>query len=110
MPFKSEKIKLTELNDRRRKLTDDQIAEIKRIRETTGAGWRTIAKQFGVSKQTVRFHCDDAFKSKRHEYNARMWKTHNYGKEYRARTMREHRRYKQKLFVEGKLGELNNHD
>ena len=104
MPYKSENIKLTNLNDRRRKLTDEQIAEAKKIRETTGAGWRTIAKQFGVSKESIKRWCDDAARQRHHEYNARKWRTYKYSKEERARVMREHRRYKQKLFIEGKIG------
>lgn len=55
---KAETLKFIGLQDRRRKLTDDQRAEILKIRQETGAGYRTIAKQFNVSRSLVRIICD----------------------------------------------------
>ena len=103
MPYKCESINLTGLSDRRRKLTDEQIMQAKLIRETTGAGWRTIAKQFGVSKTSVQRWCDDTYRQRVHDYNSRTWKNHQVKGEEWAKVMREHRRYKQKLYIEGRL-------
>lgn len=107
MPYKCESIKLTGLNDRRRKLTDEQIAQAKLIRENTGAGWRTIAKQFGVSKGSIQRWCDDRKRQQIHDYNARTWKNHQQKGEEWNETMREHRRYKQKLYVDGKISSVD---
>ena len=46
MPYKSEKLKLNETQDRRRKLTDEQKEEIKRIYKSGVCGQRPLAKQF----------------------------------------------------------------
>lgn len=54
MPYKSEKIKLNGLQDRRRKLTDDQKEQIKRIYATGVCGTRPLAKEFGVSRSTIQ--------------------------------------------------------
>ena len=53
MPYKAEKIKLSETQDRRRKLTEKQKEEIKAIYATGVCGTRPLAKKFGVSKSTV---------------------------------------------------------
>ena len=42
-------IRYVGLQDRRRKLTDEQRAEIIRLHDEKGLGCRTIAKMFGVS-------------------------------------------------------------
>lgn len=51
------------LNDRRyrigeshhrAKLTDEQVDEMRELHEEQGIGYRTLAKQFNVSKRTVR--------------------------------------------------------
>lgn len=54
MPYKSEKIKLPPEKDRRRKLTDDQKEQIKSIYAEGSVGTRSLAKQFGVSRKTIR--------------------------------------------------------
>ena len=53
MPYKSEKIKLNELQDRRRKLTSNQRKEIKKLYETGLYSLNDLAKRFGCSKKTV---------------------------------------------------------
>ena len=54
MPYKSEKLRLTETQDRRRKLTNDQKEEIKRIYKSGVCGTRPLAKKFGVSRKTIQ--------------------------------------------------------
>ena len=54
MPYKSEKIKLSETQDRRRKLTEKQKEEIRAIYATGVCGARPLAKQFGVSRKTIQ--------------------------------------------------------
>lgn len=62
MPYKSENLKLSETQDRRRKLTDDQKEEIKRIYESGVCGTRPLAKQFGVSRSTIQVIVNPAIK------------------------------------------------
>lgn len=69
MPYKSEKIKLQGTQDRRRKLTDEQRIEIKRIYETGVCGTRPLAKQFGVSKRTIQLIVSPQCKETVQQYN-----------------------------------------
>ena len=54
MPYKAEKIKLSETQDRRRKLTEKQKEEIRAIYATGVCGARPLAKKFGVSRSTIQ--------------------------------------------------------
>lgn len=54
MPYKSSKIKLQGLQDRRRKLTDEQKEEIKELYATGNIGQRPLAEQFGVSRSLIQ--------------------------------------------------------
>lgn len=38
----------------RAKLTDEQVDQMRELHEEQGVGYRTLAKQFNVSKRTVR--------------------------------------------------------
>lgn len=103
MPYCCEKIKLVDLQDRRRKLTESQINQIKTIRETTNASYRSIAKQFGVSKTLINGICNEEFKRKRSEYNKLHWKEHQKKGEDWNRVMRDHRHHKYALYINGDL-------
>lgn len=107
MPYKSEKIKLAPEQDRRRKLTDEQKREIKRIYESGVCGTRPLAKQFGVSRRTIQFIVDEAKKQRCAEQFKQRRKDGRYKptKEEWAATVREHRQYKQKLYLKGELKE-----
>lgn len=103
MPYKSEKLKLNELQDRRRKLTDEQREEIKRIYQSSVCGTRPLAKQFGVSRSTIQVIVNPAIKQRHHDRMAKHWRDYKTSKEEWAETMREHRRYKQELYLKGEL-------
>ena len=101
MPFKSEKINIANSeHDRRCKLTDVQKDQIIALRGTISQ--RKCAEKFGVSRRTVQFlwwpEKLQANKQRRQERGG--WKQY-YNKTNWARTMREHRRYKQDLHLEG---------
>lgn len=51
MPYKSQKIKLKGLQDRRKKLTDEQREEIKSLYGTGCYSLNGLAKRFEVSKK-----------------------------------------------------------
>lgn len=103
MPYKSEKLKLPPEKDRRRKLTDDQKEEIKRIYATGVCGMRPLAKQFGVSRTTIQIIVNperaEAIKQRCKEH----WRDYRPSKEEWAETVKEHRRYKQELYKKGEL-------
>jgi DNA invertase Pin-like site-specific DNA recombinase len=103
MPYKSEKLKLPPNKDRRRKLTDDQKEQIRGIYATGICGMRPLAKQFGVSRTTIQIIVNpkraEAVKQRTKEH----WRDYRPSKEKWAETMREHRHYKQGLFLKGEL-------
>ena len=107
MPYKSEKLKLSETQDRRRKLTDDQKEEIKRIYESGVCGTRPLAKQFGVSRSTIQVIVNPAIKQRHHDRTAKHWSDYRPSKEEWAETMKEHRHYKQELYLKGELKNEN---
>ena len=103
MPYKSEKLKLSETQDRRRKLTDDQKEEIKRIYAEGKCGTRPLAKQFNVSRKTIQLIVNPEMKQRQHDYVANNWRKYRPTKEEWAETMKEHRHYKQELYLKGEL-------
>ena len=103
MPYKSTKIKLSETQDRRRKLTDEQKEEIKRIYAEGKCGTRPLAKQFGVSRTTIQVIVNPAIKQRHHDRMVKHWRDYRRSKEEWAETMREHRHYKQELYLKGEL-------
>lgn len=103
MPYKSEKIRLNETQDRRRKLTEEQKEEIRRIYAKGTCGTRLLAKQFGVSRSTIQTIVNPEIAKRNHEYVAKHWRDHRPSKEEWATTMRKHRRYKHELYLKGEL-------
>lgn len=105
MPYKSEKIKLSKEQDRRVKLSDEQKEEI-RAKYTTGLySQRGLAIEYNVSRRLISFILDEE-KAKRAAEQLKARRAdgrYKPSKEQWAETMREHRRYKQKLYIDGKL-------
>lgn len=105
MPYKSEKIKLSREQDRRIKLTDEQRMEIKDKYATGFYSQRKLAAEYHVSRRLVSFIIDKEKAKKAAEQLRERRADGRYkpSKEEWAATIREHRQYKQKLYVEGKL-------
>lgn len=110
MPYKSAKIKLDQSQDRRRKLTEEQKEEIRRIYKTGVCGTRPLAKQFGVSRSTIQVIVNPSIAARHKKYTKEHWRDYKPSKEEWATTIREHRRYKQGLYLEGKLNTTNKED
>ena len=104
MPYTHEvnHIKLVGLQDRRRKLTDEQKAEIIRLRDE---GWsmRKLAKKFDVSAQSILFIVNPESKAKNDKYIKDNWRKFKKPKEKNAEAVRKTRLYKQELFLNGEL-------
>lgn len=103
MPYKSEKIRLTEKQDRRRKLTSEQRAEIVELYSTGLHSSRSLAKQFGVSKSLILIIVNPKRRAAVHDYVKTHWRDYATHGEERAAIVREHRHYKQELYKKGKL-------
>ena len=103
MPFKSEKIKLPQEYDRRRKLTDEQKDEIKHKYSTGLYSLNNLATEYKVSKKTILLIVNPESKRKNDERIKDHWKDYQPTTEERNKIMNEHRQYKQKLYKDGKI-------
>lgn len=105
MPYKSEKIKLSESQDRRRKLRNEQKEKIKKLYETGTYSLNQLAKKFGVSKKTILLTVNPNSADKAKQYKKENWKNWQRKGEERNKEVREYRHYKQSLYLQGKLKE-----
>ena len=107
MPYKSEKIKLSREQDRRIKLSPTQREEIKEKYATGLYSQRALAREYNVSRRLISFIIDDEKYQKTKEQFKKRRADGRYKptKEEWAKTQKEHRQYKQKLYVDGKLTE-----
>lgn len=103
MPYISEKIRLQGLQDRRRKLTDGQKEKIKELYATNIWSLSKLGAAFGVSKKTVLLLVNPNSAEKAKEYRKENWKEFQPTKEQHTKAIREHRRYKQSLYLSGQL-------
>ena len=94
--------KLVGLQDRRRKLTDEQKAEIIRV-HNEGLSLRKLAKKFEVSLHTIRCVVDPEYKAKHYKYCRDNWRRFQHTKEYRTEAMKKTRHYRRELFLKGEL-------
>ena len=109
MPYKSEKIKLSKEQDRRIKLSDEQKEEIRAKFATGHYSQRGLAIEYNVSRRLISFVLDDE-KAKRAAEQLKERRAdgrYKPSKEQWAATMRNHRQYKQQLYMEGKLTDDN---
>lgn len=103
MPYKSEKIKLQGLQDRRKKLTDEQREEIKELYGTGFYSLNDLAKKFNVSKKSILLIVNEESAANAKQYRKEHWKEwQRKGKEHNE-AIKKARKYKHKLYVDGKL-------
>ena len=105
MPYKSEKIKLKGLQDRRKKLTDKQREEIKDLYGTGLYSLNNLAKQFNVSKKTILLIVNKDSEEKAKQYRKEHWKEWQRTGEEWNETVKKYRRHKQELYLKGELKE-----
>ncbi len=105
MPYKSQKIVIAGTkNDRRIKLTEEDKELIKWLNEEEKISQRKLAIQFKVSKRLIQFVLNpqkliDNKKKRAERGGSKIY----YDKDYHTESIREHRQYKQKLFLENKI-------
>lgn len=106
MPYKAEKIKICGTQyDRRRKLSEDQKEYIRRLREEEHLSQRKLAAMFGVSRRLITFIISPEKEAQNRDsfIKRKAEGRYKYSKEEWAQTIREHRQYKHKLHIEGKI-------
>lgn len=102
MPYLSEKLVKLQgtMLDRRRKLTDEQKDEISSLKGVLSA--RKCAEKYNVSKRTIQFIWDpDKLKESLKRRKERGGSSIYYDRESHNESIRNMRRYKQKLFLGG---------
>lgn len=103
MPFKSEKIHIHGTQyDRRKKLNEEEKEEVRRLYPQIQSQ-RKLAEMFGVSRRLITFILDPVkeIDNKRRQKEKKVTGYVRYSKQQWAATMRDHRRYKQNLYVNG---------
>ena len=103
MPYKSEKIKLSETQDRRKRLTDKQREQIKVLYGTGHYSLNDLAKQFNVSKKTILLIVNKDSAENAKLYRKEHWREWQRKGEEHNKAIMNTRKYKQKLYKEGKL-------
>jgi predicted DNA-binding protein YlxM (UPF0122 family) len=105
MPYKSEKIKLTEAQDRRRRLTSEQRKEIKDLYGTGCYSLNGLAKKYNVSKKTILLIVNKESAERAKQYRKEHWMDFKSTKEEHREAIRKTRHYKQELYLKGELKE-----
>lgn len=105
VPYKSDKIKLAGLQDRRRKLTDEQRTEIKDLYGTGLYSLNDLAKRFGVSKKSVLLIVNKDSATKARQYRKDHWKDWQRTGEEWNDIVKKTRAYKHELYKNGEMKE-----
>lgn len=103
MPYKSEKIKLKGLQDRRKRLTDEQRERIKELYGTGLYSLNDLAKKYSVSKKTILLIVNKDSAEKAKQYRKEHWKDWQRKGEEHNKAIANTRKYKQSLYKSGKL-------
>lgn len=103
MPYKSEKIKLKGLQDRRKKLADKQRETIRELYGTGLYSLNDLAKKYNVSKKTILLIVNKNSAEKAKQYRKEHWKDWQRNTEERNKAIMNTRKYKQELYKSGKL-------
>ena len=101
MPYKSEKIKIAGTkHDRRIKLTEQDKIDIRK----SNLSQRKLAAMYNVSRRLIQFVLSpEKLKDNIKRRNENGGSKKYYVKEKHKDYMKNHRRYKQKLYIDGQL-------
>ncbi len=105
MPYKSEKIPLKGLQDRRKKLTDSQREKIKELYSTGLYSLNGLAKEFNVSKKTILLIVNEESAERAKQYRKDHWKEWQRHGEEHNKAIANTRKYKHSLMLKGELKE-----
>lgn len=105
MPYKSEKIKLKGLQDRRKRLTDEQRKEIKKLYGMGFYSLNDLAKRFNVSKKSILLIVNKDSAERAKQYRKEHWKDWQRKGEEHNKSINKTRKYKHELYKRGELKE-----
>lgn len=105
MPYKAEKIKLKGLQDRRKRLTDEQREVIKELYGTGNYSLNSLAKEFNVSKKSILLIVNKESADKAKQYRKDNWKQWQRTGEEHNEAIKKTRKYKHSLMLKGELKE-----
>jgi len=104
MPYKCEKDHIPVELKRSAKITPEDKVEMQLIYKLGGISYRELGEQFGVSKSMAIYAVNPDRQKKNYALRvARGGSKQYYNKDTHTKAVREHRRYKQQLHLEGKL-------
>lgn len=104
MPYKSETIKIANTKyDKRIKLSEDEIEEIKYKYFSQGQSMRSLSREYKVDRQVIKYNLFLEYKKEMYKRNKEYQKTYEVSKETRNEYMRTHRKHKQDLYLKGKI-------
>jgi hypothetical protein len=102
MAYQHLKLKIPKKYDRRIKLTDKERQEIKDLYGKVSQ--RKLARMFGVSRRLIQFiGCPEKHRKNLLRRADSGGSAQYYNKDKWREQMKDHRRYKQELFLKGKL-------
>lgn len=102
--FETEHLKMSDADNKTKKLTADDKEEILKLYKTGGFSQRELAKMFNVHRRTIQFVLDpESLKRNNEQRKERGKDGRYYDKEKQRLYMREYRRRKKMLYNEGKL-------
>jgi len=103
MPYKSENIKIQGTQyDKRRRLTDEDRQLL--LEDKGKLSQRAAARKYGISRRLVTFiWFPERLEIAKEQYKERRKSGIYYNKEKHTKSIREHRKRKQKLYLEGKI-------
>ena len=103
MPSKLDKLKLTEQQDRRKKLTTSQKQDIYNLYHNVGLySLNDLAKIYNVSKKTILLIVNKESKLKNDLHIKNNWKKYYNTKEH-SKAMQNTRNYKKELIEKGEI-------
>lgn len=105
MPFKSEKIIIEKTSfDRRVKLTDDDKKLVLKARAEENLSQRELARKFNVSRRLIQYILDpEKLAENKQRRLERGGSKQYYNKEKQREYIKDHRRYKQDLYINGEI-------
>ena len=104
MPFKHIEKKIPTKLKRSAKLTQEDKDEMKKMYEMGGWSYATLGVEFGVSKSMAIYAVNPERQKKNYALRvARGGSKQYYDKTKHTEAMKKHRKYKQELYLEGKL-------
>lgn len=103
MPSKIDKLRLSETQDRRIKLTSKDKEEIIKLYDTGLYSLRVLAEKYNVSKKLILLTVNPIAREKSENHIRNNWKKYQQDKETRTEYARKTREYKRELYNKGEL-------